>query len=211
MSRWGFLVVLAVVASGCTRVIDNPQAKPEPAVAPITALQFSDLLSPHVHGGEGNLFVSVDPDRCGGVAREVNPPFIASHGPIATDGGHWEAESENAYIEELVAVYRSDFDSGNALATARQTIESCRGTPIAVTTMQGRTYTFNLRPPTDSGPQNSVLWSLRASDWRCDNAFVAAHNAAIELTTCGPLGGFDVASAAQDALKRIETLADTTV
>ena len=103
--------------------------------------------------GEGNLFVNVDPDRCSGVAREVNPPFIASDGPIATDGGHWEAESEHAYIEELVAVYRSDFDSGNALATARQTIESCRDTLITVTTMQGRTYTFSLRPTADSGPK----------------------------------------------------------
>jgi hypothetical protein len=205
------VVVLAVVAGGCTRVIDNAQAKPEPAVAPITALQVGDLFSPHIQGGEGNLFVSVDPDRCSGVAREVNPPFITSHGPIATDGGHWETESANAYIEELVAVYRSDFDSGDALATARQTIESCRDTPVTVTAMQGRTYTFRLRPPMGSGPQNSVLWSLQAIAWRCDNAFVAAHNAAIELTTCGPLGGFDVASAAQDALKRIETLADTSV
>ena len=51
---------------------------------------------------------------------------------------------------------------------------------------------------------------LQASDWRCDNAFVAARNAAIEITGCGATGGFDVASAANDALERIEKLANTT-
>jgi hypothetical protein len=54
-----------------------------------------------------------------------------------------------------------------------------------------------------------VLWSLRAADWNCDNLFVAAHNAAIETTSCGAAGGIDIAAAAEDALKRIEALADT--
>ncbi len=211
MSKWVVAVVLTVALGGCTRVVDNPQAKPEPAVAPITALQVGDLLSHNVQGAEGNLFVSVQPDRCSGVAREVDPPFIAAQRPVATDGGHWETQGEDVFIEEMVAVYRSDFDSGHALAMARQTVESCRDTPMTVTTMQGRTYIFTLLPPMDSGPEGSALWSFRASDWRCDNAFVAAHNAAIEITTCGPIGGFDVASAARDALKRIETLANTAV
>ena len=210
MSKWAVAVGLTVALGGCTRVVDNPQAKPEPAIAPITALQVGDLLSQDVRGGEGNLFVSVEPDRCSGVAREVDPPFIASHGPIATDGGHWETPGEGVYIEEMVGVYHADFDSWNALAKARQTVESCRHTPITVTTMQGRAYMFYLLPPVDSGSDGSVLWSLRAGDWRCDNAFVAAHNAAIEITSCGPIGGFDIASAAGDALKRIETLANTT-
>ena len=55
-----------------------------------------------------------------------------------------------------------------------------------------------------------MVWSLRAVDWNCDNTFVAAHNAAIEITTCGAAAGFDVASLAQQALQRIEALANTT-
>jgi len=39
---------------------------------------------------------------------------------------------------------------------------------------------------------------------------VAAHNAAIEVTSCGPGGGMDTVTAAEQALKRIEMLADNT-
>ena len=35
-----------------------------------------------------------------------------------------------------------------------------------------------------------LLWSFSADDWACDSAFVAAHNAAIEISTCGPVGGY---------------------
>ena len=55
-----------------------------------------------------------------------------------------------------------------------------------------------------------LLWSFRADDWACDSAFVAAHNAAIEISTCGPSGGYPVVNLAEEALKRIENLANTT-
>ncbi|MGV0719223.1 hypothetical protein ABQF17_00845 [Mycolicibacterium elephantis] len=38
----------------------------------------------------------------------------------------------------------------------------------------------------------------------------AAHNAAVEIATCGAAGGLEVAALAQDALDRIDTLANTT-
>jgi len=59
------------------------------------------------------------------------------------------------------------------------------------------------------GSPHSVIWSFHAADWACDNAFVAAHNAAIEITTCGSVGGYNVSALARDALKRIESLANT--
>jgi hypothetical protein len=54
-----------------------------------------------------------------------------------------------------------------------------------------------------------VVWAFHGVDWACDNAFVAAHNAAVELTTCGPVNGYNVGTLAEDALKRIEHLANT--
>jgi hypothetical protein len=55
-----------------------------------------------------------------------------------------------------------------------------------------------------------VLWSFKGDDWACDNAFVAAHNAAIGISTCAYANGYDVLSLARDALKRIEKLVNTT-
>ncbi|PRC52728.1 sensor domain-containing protein, partial [Mycobacterium sp. ITM-2017-0098] len=83
--------------------------------APITTLQVVDLLSPKVIGEDGNLFVVAEPERCSGLAREVDPPVIEAHRPLATDGGHWTSEDGQFYVEEMVAVYRSEFDPGAAL------------------------------------------------------------------------------------------------
>ena len=55
-----------------------------------------------------------------------------------------------------------------------------------------------------------VLYAFAAPDWACDNAFTAAHNAAVRISTCGKVNGYDVLSLARDALKRIEKLANTT-
>lgn len=202
-------VVLAV--AGCTRAIEDPQGHPAPPVGPISALQVGDLLSPDVVNKDGNLFAEVVPERCAGVAREVDPPFIVDYGPEARDGGHWVSAvgQVEAVIEEMVAVMPSDFSARDALSAARGTIDACRDTPVTVTTMHGRTYTFRVAAATTSGPQNAVLWSLRAADWNCDNVFVAAHNAAIEMTSCGAAGGIDMSAAAEDALARIDALADS--
>ena len=55
-----------------------------------------------------------------------------------------------------------------------------------------------------------LIWENTAADWACDNAFVAAHNAAVRISTCAKVNGYDVLSLARDALKRIEKLANTT-
>jgi len=205
-------LLLALALAGCTRVVDAPQPKATPPVAPITAGQVRDLLSPKVEDGDGNLFVTVEPEDCSGVAREVDPPFIFNLDPAATDGGHWLAADGNreVYIEEMAGVYRADFDPNRALAEARRTIESCRDVLFTVTDMNGRTYDFRLLPKVDSGSPNILLWSFEAVDWACDNTLVAAHNAAIGISTCGPLNGYDVLGLAEDALERIENLANTT-
>ncbi|PRC43918.1 sensor domain-containing protein, partial [Mycobacterium sp. ITM-2017-0098] len=65
--------VVALLA-GCTRTVDHPQARPASLAAPITTLQVVDLLSPKVIGEDGNLFVVAEPERCSGLAREVDPP-----------------------------------------------------------------------------------------------------------------------------------------
>ena len=204
-------VVGALVAvGGCTRSVQEATPRPAPDAAPISELQVADLLSPQVAGEDGNLFLTAEPERCSGLAQEVDPPFLDSHRPLATDGGHWTTDDASVFVEEMVAVYRFDFDPAAALDEVRQTVEACRDTPLTVTTMQGRTYVFEVRAAAADSPQSSVLWSLRASDWNCDNTFVAAHNAAVEITTCGSIGRFDVAGLAVEALERINTLANTT-
>ncbi|CAA0120846.1 Uncharacterised protein [Mycolicibacterium vanbaalenii] len=209
-SRVAAMTMVGVVAlSGCTRSVEDATPRPAPVAAPISELQVADLLSPQVLGEDGNLFVTAEPEQCGGLAQEVDPPFLDAHRPVATDGGHWSTD-DAVFVEEMVAVYRFDFDPAAALDKVRQTVAACLDTPVTVTTMQGRTYVFGVRTAAADSPQGSVVWSLRALDWNCDNAFVAAHNAAIEITTCGSAGGFDVAGLAAEALERIDALANTT-
>lgn len=209
MAKWWVAGVLVLALVGCTRSIDSPQARPAPQVGPISPLQVGDLLSPDTVDKDGNLFATVEPERCAGVAREVDPPFIVDRDPEARDGGHWSSSvgSAEAVVEEMVAVFASDFSAPDALTAARGTVDACSDTPVTVTTMYGRTYTFRVESA-QAAPEGAVLWSLRAADWNCDNMYVAAHNAAIEMTSCGAAGGIDVAAAAEDALKRIEALAD---
>ncbi|OBI79785.1 sensor domain-containing protein [Mycobacterium sp. E740] len=209
---WAVGSLLVLSCAACTRVVDAPQPKPAPPVAPITAGQIGDLLSPQVSKGDGNLFVTVEPQECVGVAREVDPPFIADHHPAAYSGGHWTAvlDGRDVYIEEMVGVYPVGFEAGDALQAAKQTIESCRGKVFRVTSMAGREYRFQLHPPVESGSPDIVMWSYSGDDWACDSAFVAAHNAAVEISTCGPANGYDVRSLAEGALKRIDALANTT-
>ncbi len=210
MAKRALAVVLVLAVAGCTRSVDTPQARPAPQVGPISPLQVGDLLSPEIFNKDGNLFATVEPERCAGVAREVDPPFIVEHAPEARDGGHWSTDvgGIEAVVEEMVAVMPSDFSARDALTAARGTIEACRDTAVTVTTMYGRTYTFRLADAPADPPEGAVLWSLRAAEWNCDNLFVAAHNAAIEMTSCGAAGGIDVTTAAEDALKRIEALVD---
>ena len=143
MGKRALALLLAVVLCSCTRHVDTPQARPEAPVAPIAALQVNDLLSDDAKSRtDGNLFATVEPESCAGVAREVDPPFIFDHKPAAHDGGHWQVEDREVYVEEMVGLYRVDFDARAALAQAKRTIDSCRGVPLTITTMRGRSYVF---------------------------------------------------------------------
>lgn len=202
--------VVVSLVGGCTRNADEARPAPAALAAPIPVLQVVDLLSPNVSGADGNLFVTAEPKRCSGLAQEVDPPFLDAHRPLATDGGHWITDDGTVFVEEMVAVYRFDFNPTAAVDDVGRTVQSCRDTPLTVTTMNQRRHVFDVLPAIADGPQGSVRWALRAESWNCDNTFVAAHNAAIEITACGATGGFDVAALADDALQRIHALANTT-
>jgi hypothetical protein len=202
-------LLLAVTLLGCTRQVDAPRPQPEQPVAPITALQVAELMSPKVQDRNGNLFITVEPKECSGMAREVDPPLIFDLKPAATDGGHWVTD-DGAVIDQSAGVYHADFDAKSALTQAKHTIESCRDVPFTVIDMRGREYHFRLLPTVDSGSPDIVLWSFSSQDWACDDAFVAAHNAAVRFSACARIGGYDVLSLAKDALKTIEKLANTT-
>ena len=204
-------LLAGLVVGGCTQDIDTPRPREEKAVAPITALQVGELLSDKVQDRDGNLFITVEPKECSGMALEVDPPLIFDLDPAATDGGHWVTEDgRNVVIDEAAGVYHADFDAQRALAETRRTIETCRDVPFTVTDMRGRDYRFRLLPPVNSGSPDIALYSFQASDWACDNAFIAAHNAAVRISTCATVNGYDVLSLAREALKRIEKLANTT-
>jgi hypothetical protein len=204
-------IVALVLLAGCTRDAETPTPQRQQPVAPITALQVGDLLSDKVQDRDGNLFISVEPKECSGMALEVDPPLIFDLGPAATDGGHWVTEDgRSVVIDEAAGVYHADFDPQQALAETTRTIESCRDVPFTVTDMRGREYHFRLLPEVNSGSPDILLYSFQAPDWACDNAFAAAHNAAIRISTCAAVNGYDVLALARDALKRIEKLANTT-
>ena len=100
---------------------------------------------------DGNLFASVEPEECSGVAKEVDPPFIFDLDPAATDGGHWMVDDgREVYIEEMVGVYRADYDAKTALSQAKRTLQSCANDPFTVTDMKGRSYDFTLLPAVTS-------------------------------------------------------------
>lgn len=211
MARRAWALVVLLVATGCTQTIDSPRRVAEPRVAPIGVLQVHELLSePARYGGDGNLFRTVEPDRCSPIVREVDPPLIEDFGPAATDGGHWTAGQGGVLIEEMAGVYPSDFDPRAALDRARGVVDSCRGVEISVVTINDDDYTFRLLPPRDSGADNIVTWSLQGPGWACDSAYVAAHNAAVGIAACAPANGYDVLSQARKALDRMDALVNTT-
>ena len=208
MTTRGFALVLWLALAGCARVVDAPQPKVEP-VGPITAGQVSDLLSEKAAPDDDpNLFVTVEPGECAGLAQEVDPPFIFDTTPAAHDGGQWFAD-DDVSVQEMVGVYRADFDPAAKVDEVKRAIESCQRDSLTATTMDGQVLYFRPLPPQDSGSPEIVLWSI-AGSWACDNAFIAAHNAAIEITACGEHNGYDVLALAKAALEQIERLANTT-
>jgi hypothetical protein len=213
--------VLVLLLTGCTQVIHDARPHAASPAAPITQGQVSDLLSDEVHeenqkrkdenvDDEDNLFVTVKPERCAGLIQEVDPPFLFDTTPAAHDGGGWLYEDANGYFStwEMVAVYPADYDPTAALEAARGTIESCQNDTLWANAMNRAEKSFHVEPRPQPEAPEIVLWSI-AGSWACDNALIAAHNAAVEITTCGETNGNDdVLSLAQDALERIEALAD---
>ncbi len=203
--------MLVLLLTGCTQVIHDARPHAASPAAPITQGQVSDLLSDGAEpGDEDNLFVTVKPERCAGLIQEVDPPFLFDTTPAAHDGGGWLYEDANGYFStwEMVAVYPADYDPTAALEAARRTIESCQNDTLWANPMNDAEQSFHVMPRPQPEAPEIVLWSI-AGSWACDNALIAAHNAAVEITTCGETNGNDdVLSLAQKALERIEALAD---
>ena len=151
-------LVIFVVA-GCTQVIDTPRPQSEPPPAPITAGQVSDLLSEKAEEEEEpNLFVTVDPEECAGLAAEVDPPFIFDTTPAAHSGGGY---SDGDYsLTEMVGVYSSDYDPKAAINDVKRTIESCQQKTLITTAMEGQVVDFRVLPSSDSASPDIVLWSV---------------------------------------------------
>ena len=111
----------------------------------------------------------------------------------------------------MVGVYPADFEARGALDAARRTIESVpRHTLARHDHANEPARTSSGRPPNRFGLNQYRACLSTAADWACDNAYVAAHNAAVGISTRGPVNGYDVSSLAQDALGRIEALAHMT-
>lgn len=214
-------LLVVLVLAGCTRVVDDARPQAASPAAPITEGQVSDLLSGKVHEEnqkrkdenvveDDNLFVTVEPEECAGLIQEVDPPFLFDTTPAAHDGGGWFYEDANGYFStwEMVAVYPADYDPTAALDAARRTIESCQNDTLWANPMNDAEQSFHILPRPQPEAPEIVVWSM-AGSWACDNALIAAHNAAVEITTCGESNGNDdVLSLAQKALERIEALAD---
>ncbi|MBB2989850.1 hypothetical protein FHR72_001313 [Mycolicibacterium iranicum] len=212
MPRVAAGVLAMVVLAGCTRVVDDPRPVRAWPVAPITAGQVTDVLSARARPeAESNLFLTVEPEECAGMAREVDPPFLFGVGvtPAARGGGQWFAE-DNFSIQEMAAVYPANFDARRSAGDARRTIDDCRDKQLTVITTEDNELSFRSLPAAESPSAEIVLWSLTGTKRSCDNAYVAAYNAAIEITACGDRNGYNVSALAEEALGRLHALANMT-
>lgn len=203
------LVLASCSEHGHTRMADGPNR----GVGPIVADLSPELLSPQSDKNHKNsedvAFVGVEPASCAGVAQEVDPPFLMRD-PVAVNNGSWaQSDARMGMIEEIVGVYHSDFQPEQAIAAAAKTIDSCQNTAFTIRTRVASAGTYRLLPHADSGRPEILLWSFASvsQDWACDNALVAAHNAAVEITSCSYHNGADVLSLAKAALERINKLA----
>lgn len=209
-------VLLCAVLSlvGCSPSEDKKKtAAPDRRVGPILADLSSELLSPQSDKKHKNpeevAFVGVDPANCAGAAQEVDPPFLM-HDPVAVNNGSWaQNEGRISMIEEIASVYHSDFEPARAIAEAAKSLDSCQGTTFTIRTRVSDAGQYRLLPRKDSGSPDILLWSFSSASraWACDNALVAAYNAAVEITTCSYANGTDVLALAKGALDRINKLA----
>ena len=211
MGRRALALLLGLVLVGCTRTIEDAIPQKQRPIGPIGAGQVEDLVSKNGRGGDAgaSLYAKVEPADCAGLVQEVRAPFVFDAKAAASAEQAWD--DGDAGIVEIVGVYHSDFSATTAIDRVRRTVESCTGEELRITASSGATVELEVQPRSDSDSPQIVLWSLTKTEGEdCDDAFVAAHNAAVEITTCWQPGGYDVLALAHAALKRIDAAADTT-
>lgn len=212
IARIQVVAVLAVLAvTACTRVVDS-RPESQLTVGPILATQVRDLLSEDAQRSPVNIYVytGVDPVECAGLLQEADAPLIFDAKPAVNDGGSWV--DDDVKIIEIAGVYRSNYDAADVVDRARRTVASCQGRVLATSGDDGSAPDdLVLSPPMESDSPDIAVWSASVTDdaWVCDNAFVAAHNAAVFITACSELGGYDVDSLAHGALDRMNALVNT--
>lgn len=214
MRSLGAILVVGLLLCGCTRTIDDARPQRARPVAPIAASQVEDLLSTNADPTEfPSPYVSAEPAECAALAQERQAPLIFDPKPVAHSGGYWLDEAgPRANVIEMVGVYHDDYDPRAAVDDVRRTVDDCRDRPLKAAGDDGTANEFRLQPSMDSGSPQIALWSMAdpGDAWNCENAFISAHNAAVEITACSENGGYDTLTLAKAALKRIQALANMT-
>ncbi|WP_148223315.1 sensor domain-containing protein [Segniliparus rotundus] len=204
------VTITALASCGDPKEPGARRAQSSQRVAPIAAEAIQSLFEPGHFNASGNIesmYSSASPPECRALVLEVDSPLlmrgqVASASAIAPKPG----DKEHAQIVEIAAVYREGFSATDVIAEAAAMREHCEGTPITGSTQGGGNSTFQLIGQPSSGSPNILLWTLSAlgKAWFCNNALIAAHNAAVEITSCYPSPAPKMRELAQSALSRIE-------
>ena len=212
-----FLSALLAALASCGHPADAGQSSSQSTarVAPIAADSIGRLFEPGHFDASGlseNMYSSASPPECRGLVLEVDSPLLmrnqaATASAIAPKPG----DTEHSQIVEIAAVYPESFSATDLIAEAAKTRDRCQGTAITGSTQGGGNSTFQLIGQPDSGSPNILLWTLSAvgKSWFCNNALVAAHNAAVEITSCYPSPAPGMKEFAQSVLRRIDSQART--
>ncbi len=211
----GLALVLALALAGCTRIVDD--ARPLAQSTGRTHLRGyrSETCSARTSSGRTTTTPTCSPRSsprsAAGISREVDPPFIFDAAPAAH---RWRA-----LLRRVQPVRLRRGDGGRLPHRLRRPRRDSRGQTqhrVLPERHDGGDHHARRKCSTSASCPKSIPDRLTscsgpstASTWACDNAYVAAHNAAVELTTCGDVNGYDVLTLAKDALKRIETLVNT--
>lgn len=192
---------------------NNPQSTVR--VAPIAADAIGRLFEPGHFDASGlaeNMYSSASPPECRGLVLEVDSPLLmrgqaATASAIAPKAG----DAEHSQIVQIAAVYPESFSATDLIAEAAKTRERCQSVAITGSTQGGGNSTFQLVGQPDSGSPNILLWNLSAigKAWFCNNALIAAHNAAVEITSCYPSPATGMKELARSVLRRIDDQART--
>ena len=120
-------------------------------------------------------------------------------------------DGREVYIEEMVGVYRADYDAQTALSQAKRTVQSCGSIPFTVTDMNGRSYDFTADATGDvpfTRHPAVVLQCRRLGLRQCIRRRPQRGDRDLDVRTRRGLPRRRLWL--EDALKRIENLANTT-